>query len=371
MSTKRDKFTRKDEDFMRLALNLARARKGLTGDNPSVGCVVTKNDEIISIGQTGFNGSPHAEYNAIKNSFEKLNGSKMYVTLEPCNHYGKTPPCTNSIIKSKINELIYSMEDIDKKVKGKSFSILSNKKIKVKKGLLKKEAENLYDSYIKNRIKKLPFITAKIAVSKNKLIYSKGIKRITNKKSEKLTHYLRYKNDSIMISSKTLNVDNPKLNCRLKGYDKFSPKRVILDKNLEIKLNSFIFKSAKKNNTIIFYNSSDYQKIKILRNKGITLIKSNLNNNGLFDLNMISKKLFNLGVRNLLIEGGDKITKNLIKSKLIDIFYLFQSPKILSKAKVHQCFTSLKILNKNYKKKYRIASKLAKDNITIYKRTNV
>ena len=170
MSTKKGKFTLRDKDFMRLALQLARARKGLTGDNPSVGCVITKNDKIISIGQTGYNGRPHAEYNAIKNSFEKLRGSKMYVTLEPCNHYGKTPPCTNSIIRNKISELIYSMDDIDKKVKGKSYNILSNKKIKVKRGLLKAESKNLYDSYIKNRTKKLPFVTAKIAVSKNKLI---------------------------------------------------------------------------------------------------------------------------------------------------------------------------------------------------------
>ena len=178
MSSKKDKFSSKDKNFMRLALNLARARKGLTGDNPSVGCVITKNDEIISIGQTGYNGRPHAEYNAIKDSFENLSGSKMYVTLEPCNHYGKTPPCTNIIIRSRVSELIYSMDDIDKKVKGKSFSILSNKMIRVKRGLLKEEAKNLYDSYIKNRSKKLPFVTAKLAVSKNKLIYSKEQKEL-------------------------------------------------------------------------------------------------------------------------------------------------------------------------------------------------
>ena len=368
MSTKKDKFSSKDKGFMRLALNLARARKGLTGDNPSVGCVITKNDEIISIGQTGYNGRPHAEYNAIKDSFENLSGSKMYVTLEPCNHYAKTPPCTNIIIRSRVSELIYSMDDIDKKVKGKSYSILSNKMIRVKRGLLKEEAKNLYDSYIKNRSKKLPFVTAKLAVSKNKLIYSKGAKRITTKSSDKLSHYLRYKNDSIMISSKTLNVDNPKLNCRLKGYEKFSPKRIILDKNLEIKLNSYILKSAKKNNTIIFYNFSNHKKMEILKKKKIILVKSHLNSKGLFDLNKIIKRLFNLGVRNLLVEGGDKISKNLIKSKLIDMFYLFQSPKMLSKDKLYQNFTSSRILNRNYKKKYRFASKLAKDNITIYKR---
>ena len=104
MSTKKDKFSLKDNSYMRLALDLAKARKGLTGDNPSVGCLIVKNDKIISIGQTGFNGRPHAEYNAIKNCSQNLNGSKMYVTLEPCNHYGKTPPCTKNIIKKGISE---------------------------------------------------------------------------------------------------------------------------------------------------------------------------------------------------------------------------------------------------------------------------
>ena len=124
MSTKRDKFSLKDKKYMRLAIDLARARKGLTGENPSVGCVIVKNDKIISIGQTGYNGRPHAESIAINNSIQNLFGSKMYVTLEPCNHYGKTPPCTKSIIKSGIKEVIYSINDIDKKVKGKSFKIL-------------------------------------------------------------------------------------------------------------------------------------------------------------------------------------------------------------------------------------------------------
>ncbi len=353
---------------MKLAINLARSRKGLTGDNPSVGCIIVKNDTIISIGQTGYNGRPHAEHSAIKNSFEKLKGSKMYVTLEPCNHYGKTPPCTKNIIKSGISELIYSMEDIDKRVKGKSFKILSSKKIKVKRGLLKEDAKDLYDSYIKNRTTKLPYVTAKIAVSKNKLIYSKGTKRITDKNSDKITHYLRYKNDSIMISSKTLNIDNPRLTCRLNGYGKFSPKRIILDKNLDIKLKSYIFKSAKKGNTILFYNSSNTKKIKVLKKRGLTLIKTKLDSKGLLDLKIVLKKLFTLGTRSLLVEGGDKISKNLIKNRLIDTFYLFQSPKILRVNKINQGFTSFGILNDKYKKVSKITSKLAKDNITIYKR---
>ena len=130
MSTKKDKFSLKDKNYMKIAIDLAKARKGLTGENPSVGCVIVKNDKIISIGQTGYNGRPHAESNAINSSFQNLTGSKMYVTLEPCNHYGKTPPCTKSIIKSGIKEVIYSINDIDKKVKGKSFKIFKKNNIK-------------------------------------------------------------------------------------------------------------------------------------------------------------------------------------------------------------------------------------------------
>ena len=368
MSTKKDSFTIKDKKYMQIAINLAKARKGLTGENPSVGCLIVKNDKIISVGQTGFNGRPHAESNAIDNSIQNLSGSKMYVTLEPCNHYGKTPPCTNKIIKSGIKEVLYSINDIDKRVKGKSFKILSKKNVKVRRGLLKEKALDLYDSYIINRKSKLPFVTGKIAISKNRLIYSKGTKRITHKSTGKFSHYLRYKNDAIMISSNTLNIDNPKLDCRLKGYEKFSPKRVILDKNLDLKLNSYIYRSLKKDNTIIFHNSVNLLKIKAFQKKGVILVKSKLNKKKKFDIKNILKKLFTLGIRTLLVEGGDKITKNMLRKRLINLFYLFKSPKNLSKSKKHLFFTSYDILNKYYRTKSKIASNLAKDEITIYKR---
>ena len=368
MSTKKDKFSKKDKNFMRIAINLAKARKGLTGENPSVGCVIVKNDNIISIGQTGFNGRPHAETNAINSSFQNVNGSRMYVTLEPCNHYGKTPPCTKSIIKSGIKEVYYSINDIDKKVKGKTFNILNKRNIKVKKGLLKEKTLDLYESYIINRKYKLPFVTAKIAISKNNLIYSEGTKRITNKTSDKLSHFLRFKNDGIMISSKTVNIDNPRLNCRLKGYENFSPKRIILDKNLDIKLSSYIFKSAKKENTIIFHYSSNKSKEKILKKKGMILIKSKLDKKKLLNLKIILKRLFSIGIRNLLVEGGDKITKKMLKNKLINQFYMFKSLKNLPKSRKHVIFTSKNILNSDYKIRSKIGSKLAKDIITIYKR---
>ena len=366
MSTKKDNFSKKDKTYMQLALSLANARYGLTGVNPSVGCVIVKDKEIISIGQTGYGGTPHAEYNAIKNSNVNLNGSKMYVTLEPCSHYGKTPPCTNIIIKNKIKEVVYAVEDIDKKVKGKTLKILQSKNILVKKNLLKKEINKFYTPYFFNRKNNLPFVTGKIAISRNNLIYSKDTKRISDIHTDKFTHFLRYKNDSLMISSKTLNKDDPKLNCRLEGLSKFSPKRIILDRNLEIKKNSYIFKTANKDNTIIFYYNAKAEVKLMLKKKGITLIKSKLNKNG-FNIKSILMKLYVLGCRNLLVEGGNDLSKHIIKKKLFNEFYLYKCSKSLSKLVNHKEFGFLKELKKNYKNKLKINKKLGKDVITLYK----
>jgi diaminohydroxyphosphoribosylaminopyrimidine deaminase/5-amino-6-(5-phosphoribosylamino)uracil reductase len=367
MSTKKDKFSKKDRTYMELALNLARARHGHTGINPSVGCVIVKNDKVISIGQTHYNGRPHAEYNAIKNSNENLEGSTMYITLEPCNHYGKTPPCTNLIIKKKIKEVVYSINDIDKKVKGKSFKILKSKNIIVKKGLLKKDVGDFYSTYFFNRKNKLPFITGKIATSKNNLIYNNKSKKITDKHSDKFTHFLRFKNDSIMISYKTLNKDNPKLNCRLSGLEKFSPKRIILDNNLDTKINSYIFSTANKDNTIIFYNNANKEKITLFKKKGIQLIKSNLTKIKYFDLKLVLKKLYKIGIRNILVEGGNDLSGSFLKNNFLNQFYLFKSPKILTKSVPYKDFNHIKYLIHNYRIKSKINNRLTKDTITLYK----
>ena len=148
MSTKKDKFNQKDSYFMSLALNLARDRSGLTGDNPSVGCVIVKNNKLISLGQTGINGRPHAEYNAIKSCKKSLKGSTIYVSLEPCTHQGQTPPCSNLIAKSKIKKVIFSVDDVDERTKSKSYEYFKSKKIIVKSGLLKKEGSEIYKKYI-------------------------------------------------------------------------------------------------------------------------------------------------------------------------------------------------------------------------------
>ncbi len=366
MSTKKDKFTRKDKFYMELALDLAKSRHGLTGSNPSVGCVIVKNDRIISIGQTSYNGRPHAEFNAIKNSFDDLKGSKMYITLEPCCHQGLSPPCTSSIIRSKISEVIYAVADIDKRVRNKSFKILKSKKIIVKKGLLKSKIENFYSPYFFNRKKKLPYVTGKIAISKNNIIYSKKQKKITNLYSDQFTHLLRYQNDGLIITYKTLNKDNPKLNCRLKGLENFSPKRIILDNKLNSKINSYIIKSSNGKNTYIFYNKADKSKISKFKRTGVQLIKSKIDRNDRFNIKVILKKLYNYGFRNILIEGGNELTNSLIKNKIFNKFYLYKSSKNISKESEYLKFNGLNILNQKYKNKINLNLNLRNDRITLY-----
>ena len=368
MSTKKDKFTLQDKHLMKLAFNLASSRKGLTGDNPAVGCVITKKNQIISVGRTGLSGRPHAEYNAIKDCHENLNGSKMYVTLEPCNHYGKTPPCTSKIIKSGISQIYYPTEDIDKKVKGKSFKILTKNKIKVNRGLLKSLSKDFYKSYNINRKNKLPYVTGKIAVSRNNLIYSNISRKITNNYSDKFTHLLRYKNDSILISYRTLNKDNPKLSCRLKGLESFSPKRIILDNKLNSKPNKYIIANAKKNNTIIFYNEASKSKILSFKKKKILLVRSRVNKDKNFDFQDILKKLFKIGCRNLLIEGGGVLTNNLLKKRVFNEFYLYKGQRTLSKFSDYLKFNDFDLLREKYKKKIKLNLKLGKDKITLFKK---
>jgi len=177
---------------------------------------------------------------------------------------------------------------------------------------------------------------------------------------------LRYQNDSLMITHKTLNKDNPKLNCRLKGFEKFSPKRIILDNKLNSKINSYIIKSSNNKNTLIFYNKADKSKITKFKSKGVHLIKSKIDRSNRFDIKLILKKLYNYGCRNLLIEGGDELTNSLIKNKIFNKFYLYKSPKNLSKNFEYLKFSSQNILNQKYKTKINLNLNLRKDRITLY-----
>ena len=365
MSLKKDKFNSLDKKYMRFAINLASNNNGLTGTNPSVGCVVVKNKEIISYGSTKINGRPHAEIIALRKNKKKIFGSLLYVTLEPCSHFGKTPPCTKSIIKSKVKKVNYSIEDLDYRTFNKSKKILKSNKIITKSGLLKNETKVIYKKY--NYIKKnnYPYITGKLACSSNFYIL-KNNSLITNVHSRSVSHLLRYRNHGILTSYKTINSDNPKLNCRISGLEKFSPKRIILDKNLKIKMNTYIMMSSKKIKTLIFHNSKNKKKIKKIKNKGIKLIYLDVKNNGDFNLKEVIKIIYNNGIHNLLVEFGKDLTQKMISEKLFNEFYLFRSGKNLYNKEKINVSNINKQLIKNFKTFKYVNTYLDKDKLIHY-----
>ena len=261
----------KDFFYIKLAYQQAEINLGSTGTNPSVGVVVVKNSSVISSGFTSLNGRPHAESNALKKKLDYKN-SDLFVTLEPCSHYGKTTPCTKKIISKKINRVVFSINDIDPRSKNLASKELKRKKINIRKFILKSFAKNFYESYFTQHSKELPFIDGKLAVSKDFFSNSKKDKWITNKKSRKLGNFLRSKYDCLLTTSKTINDDNPLLNCRIEGLEKKSPDIFILDRLFNIKKNSTIFKKNKMNIHILT-TANNISKEKFFRKKGISVIK--------------------------------------------------------------------------------------------------
>ncbi len=366
MSTKKDKFNKKDQYFMNLAINLASHRNGLTGLNPSVGSIIVKNNKILSFGQTGFNGRPHAEFDAIKKCNKKdLKNSTIYITMEPCTHYGKTPPCTNLIVKSKIKKVIYSINDVDLRTSNKAYSFLKSKKIIVLRGLLKAKTKKIYKNYFIHKNIQKPYVAAKIACSNDYFISSKN-KFITNQYSRKVSHLLRYYFDSILVSSKTANSDNSKLTCRINGLESYSPRRLIIDKDLKIKKKSHIINDNDKINTIIFHSSRNKKKIKYLRSKGIKLNYIDLNSENKINLEKVFSKAYIMGIGSIIIEGGKALTKSILKEKLINEFYLFRSKKKLGKHGKNNIINLKKKIKYFFKKKENIETFLNGDKITRY-----
>ena len=317
--------------FMKLALQQAQNNLGNTKENPSVGCVIVKNGNLIAAGCTGLNGRPHAETNAISFSKDVLKKSDIYVTLEPCSHYGKTNPCVHEISKKKFRKVYFSINDPDPRSYKKSLIYFKKKKIKTQSGLLQAEAKVFYKSYFNFKEKKLPFVSGKIALSKDFYTIDKKKRWITNFFSRGRVHLLRSFHDCILTSARTVIIDNPTLNCRINGLEKLSPSRFIIDKNLSVPLKSNIIKSAKKYRTYIFFNSINKKKIKLYRNLNVKMIKMPINELGDFDLEKILLKINRLGFSRVFLEAGLNLFTNFLRSGLINDLYIFVSNKKLGK----------------------------------------
>ncbi len=302
-----------DKKYIAFAIGLAKKNIGLTLSNPCVGSVLVKNNTIISTGVTAEGGTPHSETIAITKAGKNTQDATLYVTLEPCSHFGKTPPCVDLIIKSKISRVVIATIDPDLRVNGLGISKLKESGIEVVVGVLEAESQKSNQGFFTTKNFGRPFITLKLATSRDGKIAQKNItnpndKWISNQNSRNYAHYLRAKNDAILVGANTIKQDDPMLDCRLAGLEKYSPKRIILSSKLDIDLNSKIIQTAQLIPTYIATNNPNTQKFTDL---GVKII--NFEN-----LNDLVRKLPQLGINNLLIEGGSNVATEFLKADLVD-----------------------------------------------------
>jgi len=321
-------MTKNHNYYLDLAYQLAENNLGKTGLNPSVGAIVVKNNSVISSGITSHRGRPHAEFNALF-KLKDCAGATLYTSLEPCVHYGKTPPCTQIISKKKIKKVYFGSYDPDIRSFKKAKSFLNKKGIDVKK-LNSKKYKNFYKSYFINKKHNIPYVSAKIALSNDFFSINYKKKWITNENSRKIVHLLRSRYDCILSTSKTINLDNSLLNCRIDGLDKFKPDLFIIDLNLKLKKNLLLNKIINKRKTFIITNRSNLKKISIYKKKGYKFIFINSLQDKK-DFILLYKKIYKLGYSRILLETGLIFLNTILQNKLINNLYLFKSIQNLRK----------------------------------------
>jgi diaminohydroxyphosphoribosylaminopyrimidine deaminase / 5-amino-6-(5-phosphoribosylamino)uracil reductase len=320
-----------DIKYMKRALDLAKKGIGYTSPNPLVGAVIVKDGKVIGEGYHEVYGSHHAEVNAFKNATEDVEGATMYVTLEPCSHYGKTPPCANAIVEKKIKKVVIGLKDPNPLVAGKGIEILKNNGIEVVTGVLEEEGRKLNEIFLKYITTKLPFCILKTAMTLDGKIatHTGDSKWITNERSREFVHYLRHRVSGIMVGIGTILADDPMLNTRLANCEGSDPHRIIVDSNARLPLEAKILNMKSNANTIIATTElADKERIKLLENKGAEIILTPLKN-GKVDLNYLMKELGNMKIDSVLLEGGGSLNYSALEEGIIDKVYTFIAPKII------------------------------------------
>ena len=330
-----EKNTKNDFRFLKTAISLGYRSIGQTWPNPSVGCVIVKNQHIVGTGNTAVKGRPHAEKIALDQAKSEALDSTVYVTLEPCSHVGKTAPCTTQLIKAKVKRVVCPLKDPNPRVNGKGFEILRKNGIIVDNSpILLKEIKNLNQGFITSIEKKRPFIALKLALSLNGKIATKTKKSnwISGEKSRNFVQLIRSHYDAIMIGTETAFWDNPSLNLRGQFSDLPQPAKIIIDKDLKLskKMNLIRSKDAEK---LFFVHDLNLKKDKIesVKVKGIKTIGVSKIENGNLNLDEICKNLSKLGLTSVLVEGGGKIATSLLEFGLVDKLILFSAGIILDK----------------------------------------
>ncbi|HRP93398.1 MAG: bifunctional diaminohydroxyphosphoribosylaminopyrimidine deaminase/5-amino-6-(5-phosphoribosylamino)uracil reductase RibD [Ignavibacteriaceae bacterium] len=321
-----------DESYIQLAIEIAKKGAGSVSPNPLVGCVILKDNKIIGAGYHQKFGEEHAEINAINSSAEPVEGGILYLNLEPCSHYGKTPPCVDRIIKEKIKRVVIGTLDVNPLVSGNGVKALKKAGVDVKVGVLENECIELNKFFFKYITSKIPYVTLKAAQTLDGMIAdkNKNSEWISSKESRKYVHWLRARYDAVLIGSDTARIDNPKLTVRM--VEGRNPYRVVLDSKLNLKSDLYLFKNNSDKKTILITveaNKSKLNKINKFDKLGVNVLFVNSDRQGRIQLKSVLKELSKLQITSLLVEGGSKIYSSFIKQNLFDDIYLFVSPKIL------------------------------------------
>ncbi|MFH1395444.1 MAG: bifunctional diaminohydroxyphosphoribosylaminopyrimidine deaminase/5-amino-6-(5-phosphoribosylamino)uracil reductase RibD [Candidatus Omnitrophota bacterium] len=316
--------------YMKLALRLAEKAKDKTYPNPMVGAVIVKKNKIIGKGYHRKAGKPHAEVEAIRNASEHCRGAVLFVTLEPCDHYGKTPPCTEAIIKSGIKKVYVPIKDPNPLNRGRGIKKLRRAGIKVECGLCADEAKDINRKYIKYIKSGLPYVTLKLAESLDgKIAASDGSSKwISTSVARKYVRKMRSRYNAVMVGSNTVYYDNPfLLDEKKKGYGTF---RVIVDSALKISLNSNLIKTASKSPVIIGTTefADKTKKGKLCRINGVSVVSLKSKHKKV-PLKAFLKCLAAKGIVNMFVEGGGELAGSLIDECLADEVMFFIAPKII------------------------------------------
>ncbi|MFA6320864.1 MAG: bifunctional diaminohydroxyphosphoribosylaminopyrimidine deaminase/5-amino-6-(5-phosphoribosylamino)uracil reductase RibD [Candidatus Omnitrophota bacterium] len=308
-----------DEKFMRLALSLARRAEGLTNPNPAVGAVIVKNGKVVGKGYHKRCGLPHAEVNAIKDAGAKAKDATLYVTLEPCDHFGRTPPCTEAVIAAGIKKVIVAMKDPNPITNGKGLKKLKQHGVAVVSGILENEAASINKPFVKFITTGMPYVTVKMAESLDGKIATRSgdSKWITGDDSRRYVHGLRAKSDAVMVGVNTVIKDDPALISRVsKGKQ---PVRIIVDSALKTPRNARVFSFSGVSPVYIATT-------KKTKTHNIITAKSD---HGKVDLKDLLKKLGRMGLIHVMVEGGGELAAGLVEKKLVDKFLFFIAPKII------------------------------------------
>jgi diaminohydroxyphosphoribosylaminopyrimidine deaminase/5-amino-6-(5-phosphoribosylamino)uracil reductase len=314
------------EDYMRVAIDLAKLGEGYVSPNPLVGAVIVKNGKIIGRGYHQKYGDCHAEVNAFKNCEESAEGAEMYVTLEPCAHYGKQPPCALAIVEKGVKKVYVGMTDPNPLVAGKGIEILKNAGIEVETGILENECKALNPVFLKYITTGLPYVVMKTAVTLDGKIAAKtgDSKWVSSEESRNDVQKLRHRLRGIMVGINTVLADNPRLTCRLEnGRD---PIRIIADSTLKIPLDANVL--ADNNVIIATTKNADKDKLQKLRDKGITVLEIS-DCDGRINLKELMEELGKTKIDGILLEGGGTLNFSALQSGIVDEIITYIAPKII------------------------------------------